>query len=260
MGEISELFWDATVEEIKQGYVYDSESEEYICLICGQRFAKGVVYPAGDVLYQAEKYIQVHIAQEHASVFNFLLNLNKKYTGLTDLQKNLLNYFYQGLSDKEIVQETGGGSTSTIRNHRFTLREKMKQAKVFLAIMELLENSSAEEREAFIPIHRTATMVDERYAITESEYDKILQKYFKEGLEGPLSEFPGKEKRKIAILIHISKMFELGRQYTEKDVNTILKKIFDDYVTLRRYLIEYGFMDRNADGSAYWLKVQGKGE
>ncbi len=38
-----------------------------------------------------------------------------------------------GLNDKEIVKEMDGGSTSTIRNHRFTLREKMKQAKVFFS-------------------------------------------------------------------------------------------------------------------------------
>ncbi|KPV60402.1 hypothetical protein QJ48_05600 [Paenibacillus sp. A3] len=36
-----------------------------------------------------------------------------------------------------LFAELDGGSTSTIRNHRFTLREKKKQAKLFLAIMEL---------------------------------------------------------------------------------------------------------------------------
>ncbi|HDR8220879.1 TPA: DUF2087 domain-containing protein, partial [Bacillus cereus] len=27
------------------------------------------------------------------------------------------------------------------------------------------------------------------------------------------------------------------------------------FVTLRRYLIEYGFLDRTDDGSQYWVKL-----
>ncbi len=35
----------------------------------------------------------------------------------------------------------------------------------------------------------------------------------------------------------------------------ILKPIYHDYVMIRRYLIEYGFLDRHRDGSAYWVKT-----
>lgn len=253
MKDLSELFWNASVEEIKRGYVYQEATGEYICLICGESFEKGIIYTADNILYEAEKFAAVHIAHEHSSMFDYLLNMNKKFTGLTDLQKNLLNYFYQGYSDSEIVETLGGGSTSTIRNHRFSLREKEKQAKVFLAIMELLESGG--KKDEFITIHRSATMVDQRYAITEEENEKILRSYFKEGLDGQIYDFPTKEKRKLAILKHIMKRFDTGRRYSEKEVNEILETVFHDYVTLRRYLIEYGFMDRKADGSEYWVKV-----
>ena len=43
-------------------------------------------------------------------------------------------------------------------------------------------------------------------------------------------------------------------QYTEKQINTMLKRIWHDHVYLRRALIEYGFLERTADGSAYWRK------
>ena len=36
MSDISEKFWDASVEELKKGYVFDEETEEYICLACGE--------------------------------------------------------------------------------------------------------------------------------------------------------------------------------------------------------------------------------
>jgi DNA-binding NarL/FixJ family response regulator len=143
--DLSELFWNASVEEIMRGYVYQADTEEYVCLICGKRFAKGVIYPYEEHYYEAEKFTTVHIQAEHSSVFEYLLGLHKKITGLTDTQRTLLHYFYQGYSDSEIVKELDGGSTSTIRHHRFTLREKEKQAKVFLAIMGLLEGKDTKK-------------------------------------------------------------------------------------------------------------------
>lgn len=142
MSDLSEIFWNASVEEIKKGYVFKEGTGEYICLICGRSFDKGIIYTEEGILYEAAKYVEVHIGKEHSSTFEFLLNLDKKYTGLTDHQKSILGYFYRGYSDSDIVKEQEGGSTSTIRNHRFTLREKEKQAKVLLAIMELLNQTN----------------------------------------------------------------------------------------------------------------------
>ncbi|MBN3524068.1 DUF2087 domain-containing protein [Paenibacillus apiarius] len=250
---VLDLFWSASIDELKKGYIYDAQAEEYACLVCGERFTNGVVYQHGNVLYEAKKYTELHIAERHTSMLHYLLTLDKKLTGLTDLQKELLLHFHEDRSDNEILKLMGGGSASTIRNHRFTLREKMKQAKLFLALMELAESKS-DQRPKFVHAHRTATMVDERYAVTEEERAKILDQYFTEGLDGPISEFPKKEKRKIVILTHLMQRFDAQKQYTEKEVNEILKTAHDEeYVTLRRYLIEYGFMDRLPDGSAYWV-------
>jgi len=97
-------------------------------------------------------------------------------------------------------------------------------------------------------------MIDDRYHITEDENEKLLVKYFPEGTDGPLKTFHMKEKSKIAVLRELVKRFHEGRTYTEKEVNEILKSAYDDFATIRRYLIEYGFMDRKADCSAYWVK------
>lgn len=251
---LSELFWNASIEEVKKGYVKQKAGQEFTCLICGKTFEKGIIYKEEEVFYEVEKYLEIHTNKEHGSVFSYLLNIDKKYTGLTSLQKDLLVDFYEGLSDQDIVKKLGSGSPSTIRNHRFTLREREKQAKIFLSIMELLKDRM-DQPTKFVEIHRTATMVDERYAITEDENTKFLEKYFEEGLDGEISRFPKKEKQKIIILRHIIKRFELNKHYNEKEVNVILKGVFSDFVTLRRYLIEYGFMDRTNDGSDYWIKI-----
>lgn len=254
MYDADELLWNASIEEIKKGYVYKDASEEYVCLICGRAFTKGVIYPKDDVLLEAERAVKIHIDDSHGSVFKYLLNLDRKLTGLSELQKSLLGYFYDGLSDSDIVAEFDGGSTSTIRNHRFMLKQKEKQAKIFLCLMELLKENKNVMKQEFVNVHKSATMVDERYAITKEENDKILKIYFNKGLDGRLAEFPVREKRKIIVLKHLAKRFEAGKRYTEKEVNEILKRAYDDYVTLRRYMIEYGFMDRQKDGSSYWIK------
>jgi hypothetical protein len=119
--------------------------------------------------------------------------------------------------------------------------------------MELLMEHTAKE-DQFVEIPRRAPMVDERFAITEKENDEVLQAHFPQGLNGPLVRFPKKEKKKVIILRQLIQRFDFQQKYSEKEVNEILKKAYDDYVTLRRYLIEYGFLDRYPDGSSYWVK------
>lgn len=257
MYDIDELFWTASLDEMVQGYIFDSLSEHYICLVCGETREMGVIYQKEGQFYEAEKSMKLHITNKHTSMFDYLLHLNKKFTGLTEHQRELLTFFYQGLSDKDITNQLGGGSTATIRNHRFKLKEKEKQAKVFLAIMTLLENNNKiseikTEKKEFINIHKGATMVDERFAITEKEREKVLKTYFDEN--GELTHFPSKEKRKIIILQKMIKSFDPNQTYTEQEINEILKDKFHDFATIRRYFIEYGFMDRNKDGSSYWVK------
>ncbi|MCC5912259.1 MAG: DUF2087 domain-containing protein [Clostridiaceae bacterium] len=253
MENIRDIFWSSSIEDIKKGYIYSESKEKFTCLICGEGFINGIIYPKDNLLMDAEKAVKTHISENHGSVFSFLINLNKRYTGFTDTQKEILTYFYQGLSDKEIIEKQGGGSPSTIRNHRFKLREKEKQARIFLALMELLEGGEREKESSdkLITIHREATMVDDRYVITEAEREKVLKNYIK---NGKVNTFPSKEKKKIIILQYMINKFQANKKYSEKEVNEIIKSMLDDYVTVRRYLIQYGFMDRNKDCSEYWVK------
>lgn len=242
------MFWSASLEEMKRGFI--EEEDSFICLMCGEITEKGMVYPYEDKFYLAEKYMGVHIERTHLSVFDYLIGMDKKLTGLTDHQKRLLTLFYQGKNDKEIKEELDIGSASTIRHHRFALKEKERQAKTFLTMMELLKEKD-ENAPTFVPVHKTATMVDERYNITQTEQDQIVKKYFS---DGTLTKFPPKEKQRLVILREISKQLKKDDMYEEKELNQILKGIYDDYVLIRRYLIEYGFIDRKSDGSKYWLK------
>lgn len=246
--ETSNIFWNASLEELKRGYIQDHDS--FTCLLCGEKIEKGIVYPYENRLYEAERFIRIHIENTHQSVFDYLIKMDKKLTGLTDHQKSLLRLFYQGKNDKEIQKELGIGSTSTIRHHRFALKEKERQAKTFLALMELLKEKDR-FAPGFVPVHKTATMVDERYDVTGDEQDKIIKLYFS---EGTLTAFPSKEKQRLVVLREIAKVLKPNHIYDEQGLNQILREYYDDYVLIRRYLIEYGFLDRKEDGSQYWLK------
>lgn len=247
----SEELWNASIEQLKKGFV--EEKDAFICLICGEKVEKGIIYPHNNVLLEAERFMKMHIEMEHESMFHYLISLNKKITGLTDHQNSLLHLFYEGKSDTDIQKELGIGSASTIRNHRFVLKEKERQAKIFLTMMELLTEKD-EHAPTFLPVHKNATMVDDRYNMTQEEQAEIEKKFFPNGLDGPLLKFPRKEKQKLATLRVIIKQFEHEKMYSEKEINEVLKNIYADFVTLRRYLIEYGFLDRKDDGSSYWVK------
>ncbi|WP_153733592.1 DUF2087 domain-containing protein [Sporosarcina obsidiansis] len=249
--DVSELFWDATLSELKQGYIMEKDS--YICLLCGTKIDKGIIYPYENTLYEAERYMRIHIERTHQSVFDYLIGLDKKLTGLTEHQSHLLALFYQGKSDKEVQRDLEIGSVSTVRHHRFVLKEKERQAKTFLAMMELLKEKD-DYAPAFVPPHMSAKLLDDRYAFTEEEQQEVIQKFFFEGSSGRLKKFPPKEKQRLIVLRELAKRFDGQVIYSEQDTNRILGEVYEDYVMIRRYLIEYGFLDRTPDGSQYWLK------
>lgn len=71
--------------------------------------------------------------------------------------------------------------------------------------------------------------------------------------EGTLRALPAQHKKRLAILRHALAPFEPGRRYSEKQVNELLRRLSrEHYVTLRRYLVDEGLMEREGGGGAYW--------
>ncbi|MDB5082794.1 MAG: hypothetical protein JWP00_4718 [Chloroflexi bacterium] len=82
--------------------------------------------------------------------------------------------------------------------------------------------------------------VDER-AVTISRFMK----------DGKITAMPVQLKRQQFILEEVSKIFENGIRYTERQIDAILKEVYEyDYCTLRRYLVDFKFLNR-AEG-IYW--------
>ncbi|HEY5731578.1 MAG TPA: DUF2087 domain-containing protein [Anaerolineales bacterium] len=84
----------------------------------------------------------------------------------------------------------------------------------------------------------------------DEDVRKVLKAYLKE--DGTIKQIP-QEGRKMEIILHfILDAFPFDVIFTEKEVNTNLRRFHVDTPTLRRNLIDYGLMARESDGTKYW--------
>jgi len=246
-----ERFSLASLQEVRRGYVDGPGRGEMTCLFCGEVFQNGHIYKGGADLLDAQTAMTRHIEDTHNSVFSALLGLGKEHTGLSDNQAEMLSLFSLGLSDKEIQARVGDLSLSTIRNYRFVFREKKRQAYTFIALMQALEDTMEQSQTERISIPGRPDPRDARFLITREEYEQIIRKLFPEGADGSLIRFPKKDKQKVAVMIHLLRRFSPDTVYSESEVNALLAAAHPDYVTIRRYMVDYGFLSRTADGREY---------
>lgn len=65
-------------------------------------------------------------------------------------------------------------------------------------------------------------------------YNKIITNFIK---NNKLVSIPVQRKKREVILKELSKNFDIGKEYTEKEVNLIISEFHDDFCTLRREFI-----------------------
>lgn len=88
----------------------------------------------------------------------------------------------------------------------------------------------------------------------ETDLDAYDQKVLRVYLDANnrIKQIPKKDKKIAAILRYVVKAFKPGKQYSEKEVDSILSTYSDDTAFLRRSLVEFGLMDRQGGGGNYW--------
>ena len=70
--------------------------------------------------------------------------------------------------------------------------------------------------------------------------------------DGSLKQIPPQGNKLLIILSFLVDAFAFDANYTEKEVNTILRRFHVDTAALRRYLVDNGLMGRESDGTRYW--------
>ncbi len=88
------------------------------------------------------------------------------------------------------------------------------------------------------------------YGMTDNER-AVLGRYFSGRV---LHEIPSHRAKRLVVLQRLALEFDIGRRYTEFEVNEILGAFNPDWSALRRGLVDEGFVDREhvAGQHLYW--------
>jgi hypothetical protein len=64
--------------------------------------------------------------------------------------------------------------------------------------------------------------------------------------DGRIERVPAKRKVRAAVLLEVLSRFEPGRDYAEREVNEVLLGVHGDFAYLRRELVNYHYLEREA--------------
>jgi hypothetical protein len=84
------------------------------------------------------------------------------------------------------------------------------------------------------------------FGMTEDE-QAVLSRFVR---GNRLLEIPSTRSKRLVVLERLALEFEPGRRYAEREVNAALARWHEDTASLRRHLVDEGFLDRGA--GEYW--------
>ncbi len=80
----------------------------------------------------------------------------------------------------------------------------------------------------------------------QSEEDAFRAKVLRDFFVGDqLKQIPSQRKRRLIVLQHLLERFDPASTYTEREVNDLLRPAHEDVATLRRELVDYGYLTRD---------------
>ncbi len=68
--------------------------------------------------------------------------------------------------------------------------------------------------------------------------------------DGRLTRIPATRAKRVVVLDHVAKVFEIGLRYPEREVDALLRAFHPDHAALRRHLVDEAFLAREA--GVYW--------
>lgn len=76
--------------------------------------------------------------------------------------------------------------------------------------------------------------------------------------DGVLIQWPAKYHKKRDVIAYLASKFDSDKTYDEQDVNLVLRRWSDyaDYPLLRRALVDFGLLTRDAYGPTYQLSSE----
>jgi hypothetical protein len=129
-----------------------------------------------------------------------------------------------------------------------------------LAFLENVGVLSQKEERYELNENKLATLARDNFARERPSYvpaldldqssKKVLKAYL--NADGTVRQIPNQPAKLQVILNYLLQAFATATNYTEKEVNQILRRFHEDTAGLRRDLVDAKMLDRESDGSRYW--------
>lgn len=175
-------------------------------------------------------------------------NALKLFKCLSDTSRlRIIQSLAQGDMYTELLAERLGLTPPTVSFHM----KKLEDAGLVVSRKEQYYTVYSLNRDVLEKtIHEVAAsepeQIDEQQKREEAYRQKVIKAFFE---YGKLRSIPVQRKKKLICYEQIAEYFEPGRVYEEKEVNTIISPIYEDYCTIRRDMISEGIFRR--DGTRY---------
>ena len=175
--------------------------------------------------------------------------------------------YVKALSDPDRLRIIGMLSQGNATREEIAERLKLtpKDSLTHLGFLEFVGVISQTDGVYSLNDERLAVMAKEKLAeqrpafVPDEALDEKSKKVLKAHLnpDGSIKQIPAPPKLQV-ILNYLVQFFAFDTIYTEKEVNTIIKRFNEDTAGLRRDLVDAGMLARESDGSKYWRVQNGK--
>ena len=116
------------------------------------------------------------------------------------------------------------------------IKQKKEQYYIIYSLNHELFNTTLRELTNFDDIEKYSHVKR-----IDAYKSKVLKAFF---TKNKLIRLPVQRKKRLIVLDEFVKKFELGKQYSEQEINNTILDHYDDYCQVRRALIDEGIMKR----------------
>ena len=151
----------------------------------------------------------------------------------------ILNILYEGDSYTELIASKLELTPATVCYHL----KKMESCGIVKSSRTQFYMIYSLNKEMFNKSMAEILFTGDKTKDREISYrEEIINRFI---VDGRLISIPSQKKKLEIVISYIAEQFELGKEYTEREVNRMLVDYHDDFCTIRRDLIGFGFMERN---------------
>ncbi|MBM4427773.1 MAG: DUF2087 domain-containing protein [Chloroflexi bacterium] len=170
--------------------------------------------------------------------------------------------FVKAMSDPQRLRIIGllSQESATRKEIAERLQLSPKDSLTHLGFLEFVGAVSQTDGVYTLNNDKLAVLAKEKLAEVRPSYkppeqlDEKSKKILKAHLnaDGSIKQVPLQPAKLRPILDYLIQFFEFDMNYTEKEINTIIRRFNEDTAGLRRDLVDAGMLARESDGSRYW--------